>query len=88
MAAVRSRSSGTTVAPTGAAGRGARVLITLSLCTLVGTYVAAQVDFLRRHQPGIAPERYWWPQLTHVLLPGLAAAVVLALGGWLLARRR
>jgi hypothetical protein len=95
MAAARSRkpqsTAPTTVAPTGspgATGRGARVLVTLALCAMVVTYVAAQVDFLRRHQPGITPERYWWPQLTHILLPGLGTAVVLAFGGWLLARRR
>ena len=29
----------------------------LALLALVGTYVAAQVDFLRRHHPGIAPGR-------------------------------
>jgi hypothetical protein len=89
MAAARSRSSAPEAAPgTPGAGRWARVLLTLALCALVITYVAAQVDFLRRHQPGITPARYWWPQLTHIWAPGLGATVVLALVGLLLARRR
>jgi hypothetical protein len=90
MAAARSRSSAPEAAPgtTGAAGRWARLTLTLALCALVITYVAAQVDFLRRHQPGITPARYWWPQATHIWMPGLAATVVLAVIGLLLARRR
>jgi hypothetical protein len=94
MAAARSRSvqgsSASEAAPgtTGAPSRWARLMFTLSLCALVATYLAAQVDFLRRHQPGITPVRYWLPQATHIWAPGLGATFVLAVVGLLLARRR
>jgi hypothetical protein len=55
-----------------------RVFASLALLALVGTYVAAQVDFVRRHHPGVTPARYWLPQLSQIWLPGLAAAAVLA----------
>jgi hypothetical protein len=55
-----------------------RLLAALSVLTLAGTYVAAQVDFVRRHEPGIDPIRYWLPQLTNIWLPGLGAALVFA----------
>jgi hypothetical protein len=55
-----------------------RVFASLAVLALVGTYVAAQVDLVRRHQPGIAPARYWAPQLLQIWVPGLAATLVLA----------
>ena len=48
-----------------------RVFASLALLALVGTYVAAQVDFVRRHHPGVTPARYWLPQLSQIWLPGL-----------------
>jgi hypothetical protein len=69
---------------------GVRVLSALAVLTLAGTYLAAQIDFLRRHTlgfPPIEPKRYWWPQVTHIWLPGLGAALALALAAFLLHRR-
>ena len=67
-----------------------RVLAALSVLTVAGTYLAAQIDFLRRHTlgfPPIEPKRYWWPQFTHIWVPGLGAALVLALGAFVLHKR-
>ena len=67
-----------------------RVLAALAVLTVAGTYLAAQIDFLRRHTmgfPPIEPKRYWWPQLTHIWAPGLGAALVLGLAAFVLHRR-
>jgi hypothetical protein len=67
-----------------------RVLAALAVLTVAGTYLAAQIDFLRRHTlgfPPVEPKRYWWPQVTHIWLPGLGAALVLALAAFVLHRR-
>jgi LPXTG-motif cell wall-anchored protein len=67
-----------------------RVLAALAVLTLAGTYLAAQIDFLRRHHvgfPPIEPRRYWWPQVTHIWLPGLGAALLLAAAAFLLHRK-
>jgi hypothetical protein len=67
-----------------------RVLAALSVLTVAGTYLAAQVDFLRRHTlgfPPAEPKKYWWPQITHIWLPGLAAALLLAGVAFVLHRR-
>jgi hypothetical protein len=63
-----------------------RVFASLALLALVGTYVAAQVDFVRRHHPGVDPVRYWLPQLSQIWLPGLAGAAVLAVVAFALER--
>jgi hypothetical protein len=63
-----------------------RVCATVALLTVAGTYVAAQVDFLRRHQPGVAPETYWIPQLLQIWAPGLAAAGLFAITAMILHR--
>jgi len=68
-----------------------RVLAALAVLTVAGTYLAAQVDFLRRHTMGfpvIEPKKYWWPQFTHIWLPGLGAALLLAGAAFFLHRRR
>ena len=67
--------------------RSVRVLAALATLSLPGTYLAAQSDFVRRHSPGMAPERYWLTQLTRVWLPGLAATVIFALCAFALHRR-
>ena len=70
--------------------RRARILAALSVLTIAGTYLAAQIDFLRRHTlgfPPIEPKRYWWPQITHIWLPGLGAALLLAVAAFVLHRR-
>jgi predicted NAD/FAD-binding protein len=64
-----------------------RILGALATLSLAGTYLAAQIDFLRRHRPGLAPERYWTPQVSHIWLPGLAAALIFALAAFALHRR-
>jgi hypothetical protein len=63
-----------------------RVFASLALLALVGTYVAAQVDFVRRHHPGVDPTRYWLPQLSQIWVPGLAGAAVLAVVAFVLER--
>jgi hypothetical protein len=65
-----------------------RLFATLAVVALVATYVAAQVDFLRRHKPGIAPLRYWLPQARLIWGPGLALALVCALTAFALHRWR
>jgi hypothetical protein len=38
--------------------RRVRILAALATLGLPGTYLAAQIDFVRRHTPGILPQRY------------------------------
>jgi hypothetical protein len=67
-----------------------RVLAALAVLTVAGTYLAAQIDFLRRHTlgfPPVEPRRYWWPQVTHIWMPGLGAALVLGAAAFVLHRR-
>lgn len=68
--------------------RGTRVFASLALLSFAATFLAAQIDFARRNHIGIAPERYWWPQLTQIWLPGLGAALVLGAVAFILHRRR
>jgi hypothetical protein len=63
-----------------------RVFASLALLALIGTYVAAQVDFVRRHHPGVPPARYWLPQLSQIWMPGLAGTAVLVLVAFVLER--
>jgi hypothetical protein len=68
----------------------ARLFASLAVLALAGTWVAAQVDFIRRHtlgSPPIHPMRYWLPQLTQIWLPGLGAALVCAALAFALHRR-
>ncbi|HEY0709244.1 MAG TPA: hypothetical protein VGG33_20710 [Polyangia bacterium] len=72
-------------------GIAVRIFATLALAAAVTTYVAVEVDLVRRHFPGVDPLRYWLPQLQQVTLPGLGAtaiAALLALGIYKLQRRR
>jgi hypothetical protein len=63
-----------------------RVFASLALLALVGTYVAAQVDFVRRHHPGVDPIKYWVPQVQQIWLPGLAGTAVLVVVAFALER--
>jgi hypothetical protein len=67
--------------------RTVRVLAALATLALSATYLATQIDFVRRHHPGIAPAQYWIPQVSHIWLPGLAATLVFALAAFALHRR-
>jgi hypothetical protein len=79
-------------APPGGGAPGARASVrmftTFAVLIVAGTYVAAQIDFLRRHRPGIAPIQYWWPQITHIWMPGLGTALLCAAIAFLLHKRR
>lgn len=63
------------------------MLASLAVLAVAFTFFAAQIDFARRNRIGISPERYWWPQLTQIWLPGLGLAAVLSLAAFLLHRR-
>ncbi len=65
----------------------ARVLGALATLSLPATYLAAQIDFVRRHTIGIAPQRYWLPQFTHIWGPGLAATIIFGLAAFALHRQ-
>jgi hypothetical protein len=67
--------------------RSVRILGALATLCLPATYLAAQIDFVRRYSIGIAPQRYWLPQFTHIWAPGLAATIILALAAFALHRR-
>jgi hypothetical protein len=73
--------------PPPTAKRALRILAGLALLALAATFLLAQIDFARRHRIGIAPERYWWPQLLQIWLPGVGLALVLAGLALLLHRR-
>ncbi len=59
----------------------------MSVLTFAGTYLAACIDYYRRYTPGIAPRRYWLPQLAQIWLPGLVASLLLAAAAFALHRR-
>jgi hypothetical protein len=67
--------------------RSSRVLASAALLAVALTFLAAQVDFVRRNRIGIAPERYWRPQLLQIWLPGLGLALVLLALAFVLHRR-
>jgi len=67
--------------------RSVRLLAALATLSLPVTYLAAQIDFVRRHNPGMAPERYWLPQVMRIWVPGLAATLIFALAAFALHRR-
>jgi hypothetical protein len=68
-----------------------RIVAAMAVLSAVGSYLAAQIDFLRRHTlgfPAMDPVRYWLPQLTHIWAPGLGAALLLGFTAFLLHRSR
>jgi hypothetical protein len=67
--------------------RRVRILAALATLSLPATYLVAQIDFVRRHRPGMPPHQYWLPQLTRIWLPGLAATLIFALSAFALHRR-
>ncbi len=67
--------------------RAPRVLAAAALLAVAATFLFAEIDFARRHHIGMAPERYWWPQLLQIWLPGLGLAAVLGGIAFLLHRR-
>jgi hypothetical protein len=73
--------------PPGRSSPRVRLLASAAVLALAGTYLAAQIDLVRRHQPGIAPFRYWLPQVQRIWLPGVGLALVLGIAAFLLHRR-
>jgi hypothetical protein len=67
--------------------RSPRVLASLAVLAVASTFLAAQIDFVRRNRIGIAPERYWRPQLLQIWLPGLGLAFLLLVLAFVLHRR-
>jgi hypothetical protein len=65
-----------------------RLLATLSVAAFVTTYVATEVDLVRRHFPGIEPAKYWLPQFRQITLPGLGATLLCAVLAYTLHRLR
>jgi hypothetical protein len=69
-----------------------RILTALSVLAAVGAYLAAQVDFVRRHTLGFPQQDplhyYWIPQLTHIWAPLLGVALLLGFTAFLLHRAR
>jgi hypothetical protein len=66
--------------------RSPRVLASLALLAVALTFLAAQLDFVRRNHIGITPERYWRPQLLQIWLPGLGLALLLLVLAFVLHR--
>jgi len=64
-----------------------RALAALAVLAVAFTFLAAQVDFVRRNRIGITPERYWRPQLLQIWLPGLGLALSLLVLAFVLHRR-
>jgi hypothetical protein len=68
-----------------------RILAALAVLAVAGTYLAAQIDFVRRHTLGFPPldvRRYWVLQIKVIWARGLAAALLLAAAAFLLHRRK
>jgi hypothetical protein len=68
-----------------------RVIAAMAVLAVAGTYLAAQIDFVRRHTLGFPPldvRRYWVLQLKFIWVRGLGAALLLAAAAFLLHRGR
>jgi len=66
---------------------GPRIFASLAALSFAATFLAAQIDFARRHHIGISTQRYLWPQVLQIWLPGLATTAVLAMVALILHRR-
>jgi hypothetical protein len=51
-----------------------RLLASSAVVALVGTFVATEIDFIRRHRPGVSPEAFLVPQALQILAPGIGLA--------------
>ena len=67
--------------------RSPRLLAALAVLAVAFTFLAAQIDFVRRNRIGITPERYWQPQLLRIWLPGIGLALLLLVLAFVLHRR-
>jgi hypothetical protein len=67
--------------------RGPRIFASLAVLSFAATFLAAQIDFARRHQIGISLERYLWPHLLQIWLPGTGATAAFAVVALILHRR-
>lgn len=78
-------------APRRAVSIAARVCAATAVLSAAGTYLAVQIDFVRRHTvgfPAMPPSRYWVPQIEQIWAPGLGATFFFAGIAFLLHRRR
>jgi hypothetical protein len=67
--------------------RCSRIVGSLACLASASTFLAAQIDFVRRHRFGISPEKYWLPQLSRIWIPGLGFTLVLGVFAFALHRR-
>jgi hypothetical protein len=68
-----------------------KLLSAMAVLAVAGTYLAAQIDFVRRHTlgfPALDVRRYWFLQIKFIWVRGLGAALVLATAAFLLHRGR
>jgi hypothetical protein len=68
-----------------------KLLSAMSVLAVCGTYLAAQIDFVRRHTlgfPALDVRRYWFLQIKFIWVRGLGAALLLAAAAFLLHRGR
>jgi hypothetical protein len=68
-----------------------KLLSAMAVLAVVGTYLAAQIDFVRRNTlgfPAIDVRRYYLLQIKFIWVRGLGAALVLAAAAFLLHRGR
>jgi hypothetical protein len=65
-----------------------KLFATLSVGAFAITFVAIEIDLVRRHFPGIEPGKYWLPQFRQITLPGLGATLFCAALAYALHRLR
>jgi hypothetical protein len=66
-----------------------QLLAAMAVLAVAGTYLAAQIDFVRRHTLGFPPldvRRYWLLQIKFIWVRGLGAALLLAAIAFLIHR--
>lgn len=78
-------------APGRAVSIATRVCAAIAVLSAAGTYLAVQIDFVRRHTlgfPPMPPARYWLPQIEQIWAPGLGITFFFAGIAFLLHRRQ
>ena len=64
-----------------------RVFWAAAVLALAGTFLFSQIDYFRRHHPGMDPAKYWSPHLLHIWLPGALATLICLIAAFVLERR-